>query len=120
MALFVGRPEAAVARADAGIFVQTALDKQDRRIARRALNRADDLLGDLEELQLRGETDVPPWCGDRVAALRWATIEAGIRNPRLESESGVIKLMDDVYTLEERLMRRLRLRSQRLVAFVSA
>jgi hypothetical protein len=81
-----------------------------RAVARRALNQADALLGDLEELQLRGDTDVPSWCEVSATALRWASIEAGIRDPRLESESGVIKLMDDVFTLEERLMRRLRLR----------
>jgi hypothetical protein len=120
MALAVGRADGALARANAAIREQTAPDKQDRRVARRALNRADELLGALEELQLRGETGVPPWCGNLVAALRWASIEAGIRNPLLEDESGVTKLMDDVYTLEERLMRRLRLRSQRVVAFVSA
>jgi hypothetical protein len=92
-----------------------------RAVARRALNQADALLGDLEELQLRGDTDVPTWCGDSATALRWASIKAGLRDPRLESESGVIKLMDDVYTLEERLMRRLRLRTgQRPGALVSA
>jgi hypothetical protein len=53
--------------------------------------------------------------------LRRASIKAGIREPRLESASGVINLMDDICTLEERLMRRLRLRTvQRPVAFVSA
>lgn len=98
-----------------------SVDNQDRRIARRALNQADELLDDLEVLQLRGVAEVPSWCGDRATALRRASIVAGIRNPRLESESGVIKLMDDVYTLEERLMRRLRLRRyQRPVAFASA
>ncbi|HVS04844.1 MAG TPA: hypothetical protein VHK65_01590 [Candidatus Dormibacteraeota bacterium] len=35
----------------------------------------------------------------------------GIWNPQLETECGVIKLMDDVYELEERLMRCLRLRT---------
>ena len=81
-----------------------------RVVARRALRQADSLLGDLEELQLRGDTEVPSWCGDTATALRWASIEAGIRDPRLESHSGVIKLIDDVFTLEECLMRRLRLR----------
>ena len=96
-------------------------DNDDRRIARWALHRADELLDDLEELQLRGVADVPSWGGHRATSLRRASILAGIRNPRLESESGVIKLRDDVYTLEERLMRRLRLRTvQRPVAFVSA
>jgi hypothetical protein len=90
----------------------------DRQIARRALNQADALLDDLEELQLRGVSEVPFWCSDRATALRRASILAGIRTPHLESESGVIKLMDDVYTLEE--MRRLRLRTvQRPVGFVS-
>jgi hypothetical protein len=87
-----------------------AQDRDDRQIARRALNQADDLLGDLEELQLRGETEIPPWSIDTAKALRWASIEARIRDPRLETESGVVKLIDDVYTLEERLMRRLRRR----------
>jgi hypothetical protein len=81
-----------------------------RAVARRALNRADALLGDLEDLQLHGHTDVPAWCRDSASALRWASIIAGVRDPHLESESGVIKLMEDVYTVEERLMRRLRLR----------
>jgi hypothetical protein len=95
-------------------------DDQDRRIARQALNQADKLLDDLELLQLSGVADVPSWCGDRARALRRASVLAGIHKPGLESESGVIKLMDDVYTLEERLMRRLRLRTvQRPVAFVS-
>jgi hypothetical protein len=92
-----------------------------RAIARRALHQADALLGDLEELQLRGGIDVPFWCGDSARALRGASMKAGIRDPRLESESGVVKLMDDVYTLEERLMRRLRRQSaQRPGALVSA
>jgi hypothetical protein len=97
------------------------VDNDDRRIARRALDKADELLDDLEELQLGGVAEVPSWCGDRATALRRASIQAGIRNPHLESESGVIKLMDDVYMLEECLMRRLRLRTvQRPLAFVSA
>lgn len=92
-----------------------------RAVARRALNQADALLGDLEELQLRGHTNVPPWCGVSAMALRSASIEAGIRSPSLDSESGVITLMDDVYSLEERLMQRLRLRTgQRPGALVSA
>ena len=114
MALSVG--PAALARAKAEIGEGAALDKEDRRVARRALNQADELLGDLEELQLRGDTDVPSFCSDSAIALRCASIEAGIRDPRLESEFGVIKLMDDVYTLEERLMRRLRLRTVRVVS----
>jgi hypothetical protein len=99
MALFVGTPEGALARANREIGERVALDKEDRRIARRALNQADGMLGDLEELQLGGDTEVPSWCRDGATALRWASIEAGIRDPRLESESGVIKLMDNVYTL---------------------
>ena len=103
--------------AAAALFV----NNDDRRIARRALNQADKLLDDLEELQLRGVAEVPAWGGDRATALRRASILAGIRNARLERECGVIKLMDGVYTLEERLMRRLHLRAvQRPVAFVSA
>lgn len=74
------------------------------------------MLGDLEELQLRGLTGVPSWCKDGASALRWASIEAGIRDPRLDTESGVIKLMENVYALEERLMRRLRLRTVRSVS----
>lgn len=116
MALSVGHAPGALARANAAIRERTTLDKEDRRIARRALHRADELLGDLEELQLRGHTEVPSWCRDSAWALRWASIEADIRDPRLDSESGVIKLMDDVYTLEERLMRRLRLRSVHVVS----
>jgi hypothetical protein len=116
MALLVGNAGDALARANTGIRERAALDKEDRRIARRALNQADGLLGDLEELQLRGDTEVPSWCRDAAAALRWVSIQAGIRDPRLESESGVIKLMDDVYTLEECLMRRLRLRTVRAVS----
>ena len=98
-----------------------AHDRDDRQIARRALNQADDLLGDLEELQMRGETELPSSSIDTAMALRWKSIEAGIRDPRLESESGVVELIDDVYALEERLMRRLRRRpAQRVGAFVSA
>jgi hypothetical protein len=89
MALSVGHPARVLARANAEIRERTALDKEDRRITRRALCRADELLGDLEELQLRGDTEVPSWCSDSATALRWASIEAGIRDPRLESESGV-------------------------------
>lgn len=97
------------------------IDNDDRQIARRALNQADQVLDDLEELQLRGISDVSSWCSDRATALRRASILAGIHHPHLETESGLIKLMDDVYDLEERLMRRLRLRTvQRPVDFVSA
>jgi hypothetical protein len=110
MALSVG--PAALARAKAEIREPTALDKE----ARRALNQADQLLGDLQELQLRGDTDVPSFCSRSAMALRWASLEAGTRDRRLESESGVIKLMDDVYTLEERLMRRLRVRTVGVVS----
>ena len=121
MALFVGNAEGSRARASTEIRERAALDKENRRIARRALTQADGLLGDLEELQLGCTTEVPSWCRDSATALRWASIQAGIRDPLLESESGVIKLMDDVYTLEERLMRRLRQRTgHRVVAFVSA
>ncbi len=116
MALSVGHVEGAFARVNAEIGGRIAVEKRDRRIARRALNRADELLGDLEELQLRGLTELPTWCESGATALRWASIEAGIRDPRLDAESGVIKLMDDVYTLEERLMRRLRLRTVRVVS----
>jgi hypothetical protein len=116
MALSLAHAEGALARANAEIRERAAVDKADRRIARRALNQADGLLGDLEELQLRGHTKVPSWCRDSASALRWASIDAGIRDPRLESESGVIKLMDDVYALEDRLMRRLRLRTVRTVS----
>ncbi len=56
------------------------------------------------------------WCKESATALGWASVEAGIRDPRLDTESGVINLMDDVYALEERLMRRLRLRTVRLVS----
>ena len=122
MTLFAGgHREGALARTNAKLRDRTVLDKEGRRLARRALNQADELLGDLEELQLRDHTEVPSWCIDRAVALRWASIEAGIRDPRLESESGVIKLMDDVYTLENRLMRRLRLGTgQGVLAFVSS
>ena len=94
---------------------------EDRRLARRALNLADQLLGDLEDVQLRGGTAVPSWCWESTTALHRAAIEAGIRDPHLKGYSGVIGLVDDVFTLEERLMRRLRLRTgQRALASVSA
>jgi hypothetical protein len=110
-----------VAQANPEIRGRTALGQQDRRMARRALNQADGLLGDLEDLQLRGEIEVPAWFGNRVAALRRVSMQAGIRNQRLDCESGAIKLTDDVYKLEERLMGRLRWRTgQRLPALVSA
>src|ERR1700693_3514757 len=49
-------------------------DDEDRRIARQALNQADELLDDLELLQLSGVADVPSWCGDRATAVRRASI----------------------------------------------
>lgn len=80
----------------------------ERRLARRALNRADELLGEVERLQLGGYCEVPAWCKDSATAVGRAATRAGVRDPRLETDAGVIKLMDDVFTLEERLMRRLR------------
>ncbi len=58
--------------------------------------------------------DLPSWLKESATAVRWASIEAGIRDPNLDIESGLIRLMNDVYTLEERL-HRLRLRTVHVV-----
>jgi len=105
-------PEDALARANVEIREPTPYT-DERRLAQRALNLADELLGEIEELQLRGHTDVPSGCGHRATELGWAAIIAGVRDPRLETYAGVFKLTDDVYTLEDRLMRRLRTRMGR-------
>jgi hypothetical protein len=114
MALSVGHAEGALARASAEIRDRTAPGEEDRVITRRALNRADELLGQMEELLLHGHTDVPSWCQDSATTLGRAAIIAGVGHPRLETEAGVIKLMDDVYELEERLLRRLRAQTVRV------
>jgi len=88
--------------------------QEDRRLARRALNKTDELLGELEELLLHDCAEVPAWCRNRAAAARTAAIAAGLRDPQFETGTGVIKMMDDVYALEERLMRGLRSRTVRV------
>jgi hypothetical protein len=116
MAVFMGHPQGALARASLEIRERLAARRDDRRLARRALHRADELLGEIEELQLAGFADVPSWCKENASEVGWAAIDAGIPHPRLETDAGVIKLMDDVYQLEERLMRRLRTRIHRVTA----
>ena len=73
--------------------------QEDRRLARRALNKTDELLGELEELLLHDCAEVPAWCRNRAAAARTAAIAAGLRDPQFETGTGVIKMMDDVYAL---------------------
>lgn len=113
MAVYLGQREGALARASLEIREQTAPHKNERLLARRALQRADDLLGEIEELQLAGHRDIPFWCRQSASEVGWAAIIAGVRDPCLETDAGVIKLMNDVYALEERLMRRLRTRMPR-------
>lgn len=113
MAVSVGRTEGALARANAEIR-RTAPGKEDPRPARRALSLADQLLGKLEELLLIDYADVPSSCLASARAVSSAAIHAGVRDPRLETEAGVIRLMADVYDLEELLLRRLRVRTFRI------
>ncbi|HYM51453.1 MAG TPA: hypothetical protein VET65_12905 [Candidatus Limnocylindrales bacterium] len=82
-----------------------------RQRARLAVRLADDLLDDLELLLLSDRTEVPPSLLESADAVASAAQDAGVRAPRLRAEDGILMLMEDVYQLEERLLRRSRLRA---------
>jgi hypothetical protein len=85
-------------------------DRTRRRDAREALRLADRLLNDLEELQLRGRVQVPTPCRRSVERLHRAASQVGISPTQqtLETRLGIIRLMDDIFELEEKLLRRCR------------
>ncbi len=108
-----GQPGGALARANAEIrAVQSRelTDRMRRREAREALRLADRLLNDLEELQLRGRVRVPTRYRRWVERIHRAASRVGISSAHqsLETRLGIIKLMDDIFELEEKLLRRCR------------
>jgi hypothetical protein len=108
-----GQPGGAMARAIAeirGVRSRELNDRMRRRDAREALRLADRLLNDLEELQLRGRVRVPTQYRRWIERLHRAASQVGISSTRqsLETRLGIIKLMDDIFELEEKLLRRCR------------
>lgn len=108
-----GQPGSALARAVVEIRRVRSRELNDqmrRRDARDVLRLADRLLNDLEELQLRGRVHVPIRCRRSVERLRRAASEVGISSTHqtLETRLGIIRLMDDIFELEEKLLRRCR------------
>jgi hypothetical protein len=79
-----------------------------RKSARAALKVADRLLDQLELLALAKTSDVPPSLRQSIAAAEQAAIAAGVDRAGLDRECGVRRLMDDVFELEARLLRRCR------------
>lgn len=77
-----------------------------RTSARAALNAADGLLDQLEMLVVAGKHDVPASMLGSLASLERAASRVGIDHVSLEPTCGVLRLMDDVYELEARLLRR--------------
>jgi hypothetical protein len=109
----IGQPCGAMARAVAetrGVRSRELNDRMHRMGAREALRLADRLLNDLEELQLRGRVRVPTQYRRWVERLHRAASQVGISSNRqsLETRLGIIKLMDDIFELEEKLLRRCR------------
>jgi hypothetical protein len=108
-----GQPGGALARAIAeirGVQSREPNDRMHRNDAREALRLADRLLNDLEELQLRGRVRVPTRYRRWVERLDRAASRVGITSTRqsLETHLGIIRLMDDIFELEEKLLRRCR------------
>lgn len=71
---------------------------------------ADSLLNGLEELQLEGRVRVPAGYGKWLERLRRAAATVGISSVRspLESHLGILRLMDDIFELEGKLLLRCR------------
>ncbi len=108
-----GQSGSALARAIAeirGVRSRELNDRMRRGDAREALSLADRLLNDLEELQLRGRVHVPTRCRRSVERLHRAASQVGISftHQTLETRLGIIRLMDDIFELEEKLLRRCR------------
>jgi hypothetical protein len=109
----VCQPGSALARAIAEIREVRSRElhhRMRRRDPREALRLADRLLNDLEELQLRGRVHVPAAWRRSVERLQRAATQVGISSTHqtLETRLGIIRLMDDIFELEEKLMRRYR------------
>ena len=82
-----------------------------RALARAALNLADQLLDRLELLSLKGQQEVPDSLTALTDTLRRAAVIAGIERPALDTHGGVLRLMDDVYDVEDELLPRCRRRA---------
>jgi len=95
---------------DRRMVVRPAAEQLRRRQAKEALRLADNLLNGLEELQFRGRVRVPAGYGKWLERLRQAAATVGIssvRNP-LEPHLGILRLMDDIFELEAKLLVRCR------------
>lgn len=89
--------------------IEHAIHEQQRRrrkSARATLQLADGLLDQLEMLVLSGRHDVPASLLGSIDAVARAAGAAGINHAQLESDYGVLHLMDDVYDLEAKLLKR--------------
>lgn len=78
-----------------------------RRSARSALQLADRLLDQLELRLLADRRDVPVSLFHAIDTVRRAASGAGVDHASLETDCGVPRLMNDVYDLEAKLLRRL-------------
>jgi hypothetical protein len=76
--------------------------------ARQAIALADGLLERLEQLLMQKVDTLPGSLLPSIRALRQAARRAGIHDPQLRTGHGVTLLMDDIYILEEGLLRRCR------------
>jgi hypothetical protein len=102
----------ALARANAQIRAELlARHDSGQPAARQAIARADGLLEGLEQLLMQKAERLPGSLLPSIRALRQAARRAGIHDPQLRTGHGVTMLMDDIYILEEELLRRCRRRA---------
>jgi hypothetical protein len=102
----------ALARANAQIRAELlARHDAGQPAARQAIALADGLLERLEQRLMQKVDALPRTLLPSVRALRRAARSAGIHDPQLRTERGVIGLMDDIYILEEQLLRHCRRRA---------
>ena len=104
VALFVTPTEVPLPAAQ---LSDTAPGATARRLrARAALRVADRLLDELERLELQDKQDVPDSLWRLIEILEQAAVRAGIEHGPLIADCGVMRLMDDVYELEGKLLPR--------------
>jgi hypothetical protein len=102
----------ALARANAQIRAELlARPDAGQPAARQAIAVADGLLERLEQLLMQKVDSLPGSLLPAVRTLRQAARRAGIHDPQLRTGHGVIRLMDDIYILEEQLLRHCRRRA---------
>jgi hypothetical protein len=102
----------ALARANAQIRAELlARHAAGQPAARQAIALADQLLERLEQLLMQKVDALPGPLLPSVRALRQAARRAGIHDPQLRTGHGVTVLMDDLYSLEEQLLRHCRRRA---------